>query len=134
MQQLCTGLAFVHSRGIVHIDLKPPNIFIACDHTLKIGDFGIAINLKEARFNCSGDPIYIAPELMDFNRLSVNDIDNKTDIFSLGIILLELLCDIKAPSQGKVFQDLRRNIIDFSSISTKEPSQPRPSSELRRVV
>merc|ERR1712062_620046 len=60
----------------------------------------------------------IAPELLSFDRSS-KDIDTKTDIFSLGIILLELLCDIKAPSQGKVFQDLRSDIIDFMVI---EPS------------
>merc|ERR1712228_664218 len=93
------------------------------DYIVKIGDFGISINLNmpssKAQYHCSGDPIYIAPELMSFNRTLTKDINAKTDIFSVGIMLLELLCDIKAPSQGKIFQNLRKNKIDFPAI---EPS------------
>jgi len=125
LEQLCNGLAFVHSHNIIHIDLKPANIFVSSEHVFKIGDFGVSINCnvdpnqtpsskRKPALNCSGDPIYIAPEMMGFDRTLAEDIDSKTDIFSLGIILLELLCDIKAPSQGRIFQNLRKDIIDFT--------------------
>ncbi len=50
-----------------------------------------------------------------------NDINCKTDIFSLGIILLELVCDINAPSQRHIFQNLRTNIIDFNIMEPLPP-------------
>jgi len=130
LRQLCDGLRFVHSKNVIHIDLKPDNIFISNDFIFKIGDFGVSINcnidpdetprsLKKKHRVQSGDPIYIAPELLSFERALDKNVDTKTDIFSLGIILLEMLCDIKAPSQGPVFQNLRNGILDFCVL---EPS------------
>ena len=138
LRQICVGLEYVHSKGIIHLDLKPSNIFITEQYQLKIGDFGISVNVnpdesvlgpdllrsplasspneKEKRkYHCSGDPIYIAPELLTFGS-SIKNIDFKTDIFSLGIMLLEMLLDCKLPSQGAVFQDLRNGIIDFDAL------------------
>merc|ERR1712019_105345 len=71
------------------------------------------------RVNNSGDPIYIAPEVLSFDRSLAKGIEVRTDVFSLGIILLEILCDITAPSQGKIFQDLRNDKINFNDL---EPS------------
>ena len=131
MRQILDGLQHIHDLKIVHLDLKPSNIFFTEEYILKIGDFGISVNLNlnkngdksstsssSLEYDYSGDPIYIAPELLSFNR-SLNNISCKTDIYSLGIILLELLCDIRAPSQGEIFQNLRRNKIDFDVM---EPS------------
>lgn len=131
LQQICQGLKQIHHLNIIHLDLKPGNIFFAKDYLLKIGDFGISVNLnndsmKSKKYKYSGDPIYIAPELLNFNR-NIDDLNTKIDIFSLGIILLELLCDIKAPSQGQIFQNLRSNIVDFNVM---EPS-PIKASKFR---
>merc|ERR1719411_2103145 len=106
---------------------------ISGDHVFKIGNFGVSIDCnidpnqtpssaRKPQVSCSGDPIYIAPEVLKFDRSLANGIDAKTDIFSLGIILLELLCDIKAPSQGKVFHDLRQNKIDFDQAALSPPN------------
>jgi len=135
-RQVCDGLRYVHSLNIIHLDLKPSNIYVTRDFTIKIGDFGISVRVNDKevhgddngddddddklshhhnKYRYSGDPIYIAPELMNFDRNLAN-ITHKTDIFSLGIILLELLCDINAPSQGAVFHNLRRNVVDFDVV------------------
>merc|ERR1719461_996857 len=130
LEQLCDGLQFIHSKNLIHMDLKPQNIMISSEHIFKIGDFGVSIDCnvnpnetpssaKKPRLHCSGDPGYIAPEVLSFDRSLENGIDAKVDIFALGIILLELLCDITAPSQGQIFQDLRNDKIDFNVL---EPS------------
>jgi len=129
LEQLCRALAFVHSVDIVHLDLKPCNVFVSARHELKLGDFGISIDLKKAKTKkakmaYSGDPIYIAPELMNFERSLSDDVCARTDIFSLGILLLELLCDIKAPSQGPIFQALRSDDVDFDAFEPEPEEQP----------
>jgi len=160
-RQICVGVDYIHSKGVIHLDLKPSNIFVDDDLTIKIGDFGISVNVKdekssghdwdssktpkaaaswglelspgkECKFRCSGDPIYIAPELMQFSQ-SLNDIDYKTDVFSLGIILVELLCDCNMPSQGPVSQNLRQNgAIDFSLLapSLAESAETPPVNDI----
>eukprot|EP01083_Nonionella_stella_P019974 55427_1 len=145
MKQICTGLHTVHSKDIIHIDLKPENIYITQDYILKLGDFGISVNLQknanctprskaEYRVQCSGDPIYIAPELMNFDRTLTHNINTKTDIFSLGIILLELICDIKAPSQGPIFHNLRSNIIDFDMKDMTSPLKAPKSTVIKPKI
>jgi len=147
LRQISLGLDYVHSAGVIHLDLKPSNIFVDDDYVLKIGDFGISVNLNEAHpatptssvkrkggrreYRCSGDPIYIAPEVLGFDR-SINAIHCKTDIFSLGIIVLELLCHQKMPSQGAAFRALRENGLDFASMAPSPVDvqrAPRPKAK-----
>ncbi|MFP4458423.1 MAG: sigma 54-interacting transcriptional regulator [Candidatus Zixiibacteriota bacterium] len=84
LMELCSGLEYIHGRGIAHNDLKPENIF--CDEDfLKISDFGLASNADGNR-GVSGSLSYIAPE-----RLLGQDSGILADIYSLGIIIIEVL-------------------------------------------
>lgn len=96
-QQLVRGVAHVHANFFIHRDLKPPNILISADGSVKIGDFGLstgAINdgpvspvrvLTRSHTTGVGSPFYCSPEQLTGDRY-----DAKVDIFSLGIILYEM--------------------------------------------
>ena len=97
--QLATGLAVVHAKGIVHRDLKPSNIMFREDGGLALIDFGIAKQLEvESSLTLVGEvlgtPSYMSPE-----HGSADDIDERSDIYSLGVIFYEMLSGRK-PYQG----------------------------------
>ncbi|KAG5518268.1 hypothetical protein PMAC_003064 [Pneumocystis sp. 'macacae'] len=97
------GLEHIHDSGYVHLDLKPANIFISFKGTLKIGDFGMAcawpVPVGTER---EGDREYIAPEV-----LSSQQYDKPADIFSLGLVILEVAANIVLPQNGLSWQKLR---------------------------
>ncbi len=81
-QELCETLAFVHGKGIVHHDIKPLNILFAADGIIKLGDFGVANRNIGTR-------VYMPPEM--FLGEPVSHLDQRVDVYALGITLLELL-------------------------------------------
>ncbi|XP_050574605.1 eukaryotic translation initiation factor 2-alpha kinase 1-like isoform X3 [Bombus affinis] len=88
LTQTLHGLDYIHSRGIVHHDIKPSNIFISTSGQLQIqlGDFGLACPLRsENHHSIIGTQMYAAPEQLQ------GKCDPKSDIYSLGIVLLELI-------------------------------------------
>ena len=84
-KQICDGLSEAHSIGVVHRDLKPNNIMIDRGGNAKIMDFGIARALKEKSITGAGvvigTPQYMSPE-----QVEGKDVDQRADIYSLGII------------------------------------------------
>ncbi|MDF1662984.1 MAG: serine/threonine-protein kinase [Planctomycetota bacterium] len=117
-EQILEGLESVHQKSIVHRDLKPDNIFVqAGNHKVTIMDFGIAriidthLPKEQREFQTkngvvSGSPSYIAPE-----TISGDDIDARTDIYSLGIMLYEMLTG-KLPLYAETPYDyLREHLI-----------------------
>lgn len=89
-RQMCQGLAEAHRLNIVHRDLKPTNIMVDADGNLRIMDFGLARVEKSSKITSQdkviGTPAYMAPEQMEGK-----EIDQRTDIYSLGVIIYELL-------------------------------------------
>ncbi len=85
---MCAGLIHAHDNGVIHRDIKPANILLTADGQPKIGDFGLARQLGTASEGVlMGTPGYIAPEVF----LHQDSADRRSDIFSVGTILYQLL-------------------------------------------
>jgi len=95
LTSLCDAVEYAHARQIVHRDIKPDNIHILPDGSVKITDFGIARMLGEQTITVAGQvfgtPSYMAPE-----QIRGAMVDARTDIFSLGLVLFEMLSGRKA--------------------------------------
>jgi serine/threonine protein kinase len=91
MIQVCAGLAYAHRRGVIHRDIKPANIMINKDGGVKIFDFGIA-HAGQTNVTRTGEVIgtlrYMAPE-----QINSKTVDSRTDIFSTGVVLYQLITD-----------------------------------------
>jgi len=89
--QIASGLAAAHAEGVVHRDIKPPNILVGDDDVAKIVDFGLASMAQDAGSRLTksgiliGTPHYMAPE-----QIKGEEVDARTDIYSLGIMMYEL--------------------------------------------
>jgi serine/threonine-protein kinase len=114
--QACEGLAEAHSLGIVHRDIKPANFFITqrADGTrlLKVLDFGISKTLTTtgqltATRTVMGTPAYMSPEQMRSSR----DVDHRSDIWSLGVVLYELLQGVP-PFEGDTFSSMVLKVVN----------------------
>ena len=98
---IATGMAAAHLAGIVHRDLKPANILVNEERFLKIVDFGVAAAHKEGDTQLTktgfviGSPKYMAPE-----QILGKKVDERADIYSLGVILYEMLTGTPPYSRG----------------------------------
>ena len=98
---IATGMAVAHQAGIVHRDLKPANVLIDNDSLLKIVDFGVAAAQTQGDTQLTktgyviGSPKYMAPE-----QILGKKVDERADIYSLGVILYEMLSGIPPYSRG----------------------------------
>jgi serine/threonine protein kinase/Tfp pilus assembly protein PilF len=97
-KQVCEGLAEAHSLGIVHRDLKPQNIMVDEAGNAKIMDFGIARSLAAKGLTGAGMMIG-TPEYMSPEQVEGKDVDQRSDIYSLGIILYEMVTG-RVPFEG----------------------------------
>jgi serine/threonine protein kinase len=122
--QIAEGLAYAHERGVVHRDIKPPNIMVLPNGLVKITDFGIArmrtSSLQTQTGAMMGSPKYMSPEQVLGRRA-----DHRSDIFSLGIILYEMLAG-QVPFKGKTLTALMYQIVNFAppAPSALQPTVP----------
>ncbi len=117
---ICNGLAHAHENGILHRDIKPSNILLDQHAQPKIGDFGLARPIErkiEVGEEIFGTPHYTAPEVVD----SPHSVDYRADIFSVGVLLHELLTG-KLPAT------------DPRPASTIVPCDPRFDTIIRRAT
>jgi membrane-associated tyrosine/threonine-specific cdc2-inhibitory kinase len=105
---LLQAVKHLHDRSLVHMDIKPDNIFISFDGYCKLGDFGLVVDLNEDLKEVQeGDPKYLAPEVLQ----NSNNISCAADIFSLGMTILELATDLDLPRGGDPWHQLRNGQI-----------------------
>jgi serine/threonine-protein kinase len=89
-QQVADGLGFAHERGVVHRDIKPGNIMLLPRGQAKIMDFGIA-RMRSADFKTSTGIVMGTPRFMSPEQVAGEPVDQRSDIFSLGVVLYEML-------------------------------------------
>ena len=92
------ALDYAHNQGVIHRDIKPSNIMLLEDSRVKVTDFGIArvVNSTQTRTGLVlGTPSYMSPE-----QVAGKQVDGRSDLFSLGVVLYELLTGIK-PFKGE---------------------------------
>ena len=133
--QVCEGVQHAHQKGIIHRDLKPSNVLVKIqdDHAApKIIDFGVAKATAQHLTERSlftelgvliGTPEYMSPEQAEMGRL---DIDTRTDIYALGVLLYELLTGV-LPFDRK---ELRKAGIAEIQRIIREKEPPRPSTRI----
>jgi len=97
-KQVCEGLAEAHQLGVIHRDLKPQNIMIDKEGSARIMDFGIARSLKGKGITGAGVMIG-TPEYMSPEQVEGKDVDPRSDIYSLGVILYEMVTG-QVPFEG----------------------------------
>ena len=98
-KDVCEGLAEAHRLGVIHRDLKPSNIIIDKDGNARIMDFGIARSLRTK--SITGEGVIIGtPEYMSPEQVEGKDVDQRSDIYSLGVILYEMVTG-RVPFEGE---------------------------------
>lgn len=128
LENILDGLAYIHSRGVVHNDIKPKNILLNKTGDTKITDFGnsfLMTDKKQLENISAGTPVYTAPEVLLLNSglAQTNPITPLVDIWSLGIMIVEILTDAlpfdNAGSLMKITTDIiMKEPIDYYTKST----------------
>jgi len=117
MEQTCSALQFAHERNVVHRDIKPANIMLTADDTVKVTDFGTAKILQfgtmQQTAHVMGTPSYMSPE-----QVKGRAVDGRSDIFSLGVLLYEMVTGEK-PFPGQNITTVIYKIVN------EEPVPPR---------
>jgi len=117
LREISVALEFIHKNGMVHLDIKPENIFVKNDQ-FKLGDFGLVNKVSNHKDVEEGDSRYMSKELLSGEHADLT----KSDIFSLGITLYEL-CLVggkELPHNGPEWQDLRSGKIPLLSNTALE--------------
>jgi serine/threonine-protein kinase len=114
--QLCDVLGYAHSKGIIHRDLKPENVMLTKGlrgYHAKVLDFGVARLIAEqgtrltAAGSICGTPRYMSPE-----QAEGRDVDHRTDIYSLGLVLLEMVTGTHPFAGGSIAEILRKQVME----------------------
>jgi serine/threonine protein kinase/Tfp pilus assembly protein PilF len=130
-RQMAQGLAKAHGKGIIHRDIKPANAIITSDGLVKIVDFGLAKLAGEMRITRTGTTMGTAA-FMSPEQAQGEEVDHRTDIWSLGVVLYEMLAG-QLPFQGENEQSVLYSIMnrDPEPVSNLVPGIP---AELEQIV
>jgi hypothetical protein len=130
-RQIARGLAFAHEQGVVHRDVKPQNVLLDESGTAKVTDFGIARSLHpEEGLTQSGTLLgtshYISPE-----QASGQPVDERSDQYSLGVLLYELLTgEVPYPADGFMAVAMRHLRDPVPSVRERRPGVPKAVDEI----
>ncbi|MBN1659495.1 MAG: protein kinase [Anaerolineae bacterium] len=133
VRQVAEALAYAHRRGILHRDVKPGNIFIASDGRVVLLDLGLASVIRPGRSSLTsagtilGTPTHMAPE-----QAMGEQVDERSDIYSLGVVLYQLLTG-RLPFSGEQIAEVLHKII-YESPPSPRVLNPYVSSAMEQVV
>jgi len=116
-RQICEGLHYAHERGIVHRDVKPANVFVLPDNTVKVVDFGIAMVSSSTMTLAGmvmGTVAYMSPE-----QVQGKGLDGRSDQFSVGIMLYEMLTGRK-PFEGASIPEIFMKIMNQQPVPVRQ--------------
>ncbi|HNR22712.1 MAG TPA: HEAT repeat domain-containing protein [Steroidobacteraceae bacterium] len=129
---ICTGMAVAHQVGVVHRDLKPANLLINNEGLLKIVDFGVAAAQREGDTQLTktgyviGSPKYMAPE-----QILGKKVDQRADVYALGVILYEMLTGVPPYSRGDHMAVMYQHVQGKArTVKDVNPSLPEGLSEV----
>ena len=118
MEQTCSALQFAHERSVVHRDIKPANLMLTADDTVKITDFGTAKILQfgtvQQTAHVMGTPSYMSPE-----QVKGRAVDGRSDIFSLGVMLYEMVTGEK-PFPGQNITTVIYKIVNEAPVPPRQ--------------
>ena len=118
MEQACSALQFAHERNVVHRDVKPANIMLTGDDTVKVTDFGTAKILQfgtvQQTAHVMGTPSYMSPE-----QVKGRAVDGRSDIFSLGVMLYEMVTGEK-PFPGQNITTVIYKIVNEDPVPPRQ--------------
>jgi serine/threonine protein kinase len=117
--QACAGLQHAHDHGLIHRDVKPHNLLVRADGTLKVTDFGIAVSMDATRITTDGTILgtaaYLAPE-----QVAGEELSGTVDVYGLGAVLYEALTG-RPPLQVS-------SLAELGSVVTRDPEPVRRAS------
>src|ERR1700719_397914 len=118
MEQTCSALQFAHERNVIHRDIKPANLMLTADDTVKVTDFGTAKILQfgtvQQTAHVMGTPSYMSPE-----QVKGRAVDGRSDIFSLGVMLYEMVTGEK-PFPGQNITTVIYKIVNEEPVPPKQ--------------
>jgi hypothetical protein len=135
--QVCDGLAFAHDRGVVHRDVKPENILLASDGQVKLADFGLAklVHVEPGADSLTqthqvlGTPRYMAPEQLE----SPKDADHRSDLYSLGVVLYEMLVGARPVGHFPLPSAARPGLNELVDRTIQRALRPAPADRYQRA-
>jgi len=125
--QTCRALAHAHAHAILHRDVKPANVWLMPDGTVKLGDFGLALSLDHAQLTQEdmrvGTAAYVAPE-----QALGSEVSPQSDLYALGVMLYEMAAGQRALKSGQTLRKTLDMVAGFRRKDAAAPSLMSPTS------
>ena len=127
--EVLQAIGFAHEQGVVHLDMKPANIMVGDDGSIKVLDFGIATERGEKQFRLMGSPLYMAPE-----QIKGADVDEQTDIYSLGVTLYQMLTGEEPYPTNITKEELFQRILHSPFLNRSGARTDLLSRNMQRII